>query len=331
MNLPRASYRVFGASLAALLLFVVLLPVDVSGEEMIGIPFTIYGMDGGRPFLTPRGLFCDLQVDEILVADAGGHRIQIFDSEGWPKYEFIHWVERNGERIQGEPGAVAATPDGNIFIIDILSLDISIVNFRGLPLRNISAAELLPDQNEPALGVCLALGPEGHIFAICKANNDHFMVEMTNTGEVIGRVLMGQAGDLKQVTGIAVDAQRVYLSDLAAESCVQVFDRQGQRQLAFGIHDTGWGNFSFPAAISVTSLGHIWVVDQIRQIVNSFDAEGKFLGYIGGKGIGPGSMSYPCAVARDRRDRILVLEKVGRRCQAFVLPEGGGAASNSGT
>jgi len=316
--------------LAALLVLSALLPGAVFGESRIRIPFTIYGVDAGRQFITPRGLCFDKSQDEILVADPGNHRVMIFDAEGWPKYEFLHWIERAGERIQGEPGALAVAPEGNIFIIDQLSPDLFIVNFRGQTLRIIQPGELCPGSNEVILAPCLAVGPEGHVYAVCKIFEDHQLIKLTSTGEVVEQVFLGQPGELMQVTGLAVDDQRIYISDLSAVSCVQVFDRQGRRELAFGVHDTGMGNFSFPAAIAVNSDGQIWVVDQIRQIVNHFDSEGKFLGYLGGQGVGPGSMSYPCAVAVDRTDRVMVLEKVGRRVQAFDLLRGGDAASKSG-
>jgi hypothetical protein len=299
-------------------------------EDLIRIPFTVYGFDAGQPFASPRGLFCDLTLGEILVAEAGAHRIVIFDSGGWPKYEFTHWVERGGKMTPGEPAAVAAVPNGNIFIIDVLSLDLHIVDFRGQPLYRISPAELLPGQEDPRLATCLALGPKGHVFAVIKSLVGHHLIELDETGKILDRVPLGQPGELVQVTGIAVSEDRIHVSDLAAESCVQVFDREGRRELAFGIHDTGWGNFSFPAAIAVTSEGHMWVADQIRQIVNHFDPDGKFIDFIGGQGFGPGSMSYPCAVAVDGTDRIMVLEKAGRRFQVFVLPEGRDAARPSG-
>ena len=320
--------RVMSTMIGAVLAVSVLVPWVSVAEELIGIPFTVYGIDPGRPFTLPRGIFCDRAEGEILVADAGGHRIQIFDSEGWPKFEFTHWVERNQEMILGEPAAVVATPAGNIFIVDTLSDDLFIVNFRGQPLDTISMAQILQDEPEASLATCLALGPKGHVFVVCRTTNGHYLVELNGDGWVIDRTRIGNPGDLAQVTGIAVTEDRIYISDLAAASCVQVFDRSGRRELAFGVHDTGWGNFSFPAAIAVTSEGNIWVVDQIRQIVNRFDAEGKFVGFIGGQGSGPGSMSYPCAVATDRSDRILVLEKVGRRLQAFVMPKGGTSAAD---
>ena len=253
-----------------LLATALLVPSIAEAEELIRIPFTVYGVDPGRPFSLPRGVSCDLTLGEILVADTANHRIQIFDSDGWPKYEFSHWVERNQKRIPGEPAAVVATPAGNIFIVDILSRDLSIVNFRGQPLHAISPSILLPDEPDPARATCLALGPDGNVYAVCRTGTGHFMVGLNNNGEVIERVRLGQAGDLVQVTGISVNASRIYISDLAATSCVQVFDRSGRRELAFGVHDAGWGNFSFPADITVTSDSHIWVVDQIRQIVNHF-------------------------------------------------------------
>ena len=330
MNPHRTFSRILMVPLALALLLALLLSAAAAGEAPIRIPFTVYGIDAARPFKAPRGLFCDHGQDEILVADPGSSRVIIFDGEGWPKYEFIHWIERDGERLQGEPCAVAVTPAGNIFLVDVLSPDLSILDFRGQPLNRLTPDELLPGEDEVTLSACLAAGPEGHIYAVGHSSGGHSLIEMMPSGEVVARVPLGQTDDLVQVTGLAVDAQRIYVSDLSAAACVQVFDRQGRRELAFGIHDAGWGNFSLPASIAVTSEGHMWVVDQIRQIVNHFDAEGHFLGFIGGSGFGPGSMKYPCAVATDRTDRVMVLEKVGRRLQAFVLPEGGGPAGKAG-
>ena len=307
---------------AALILLVLLSAgsgAGAAGEDVINIPVTVTGNSPGSPFRIPRAVFCDQSTREVYVADAGAGQILIFDDRGWPVYRFTHWVDGPKGRRKGEPNAVVATASGNIFVSDGLSPLVDILDYRGRPVFAVDPVRFLPTGEDARTVSVLALGPDGNVYTSCKSGDDHFLLGFDETGGFLSRTRLGRSGQLERITGLDVGARRVVVSDMNAEFSVQVFDRQGKRLLAFGRHDAGWGNFSFPSGVTVAPDGSIWVVDMIRQIVNRFDKEGNFTDFIGGRGEGPGSMAYPCSVAHDPAGRVVVLEKVGCRYQVFDI------------
>ncbi len=288
--------------------------------KTINIPVTVTGSSPGSPFHIPRSIFCDHANGEVYVADSGAGEILIFDHRGWPQYRFIHWVDGPNGRRHGEPNGVVVTSSGNIFITDGLASVIDIVDYRGRQLFDVNPTQYLPPGDNRLVPV-LALGPEGNIYTICKADSNHFLLRFSEEGAFQSRTLLGKSNLLEQVTGLFVGKDRIVVTDLDAEYSVQIFDRSGLPILSFGQHDAGWGNFSFPSSVTVTPDGNIWVSDMIRQIVNRFDAKGNFVDFIGGQGRGPGSMAYPCSVTHDASGMVVVLEKVGGRYQVFEVNE----------
>ncbi len=288
-------------------------------NDIINIPVTVTGSSPGHPFHIPRAVFCDRLTNETYVADAGSGQIMIFDHRGWPIYQFTHWVDGPNGRRHGEPNGVVATESGNIFVIDGLASTIDILDYRGRNLFDIDPVQFLPDDQEYRLAPALALGPQGNVHTLIKSHDDHYLLSFDPEGAFLSRTRLGRSGQLQMVTGLDVGPDRLVVTDMDAEFSVQIFDRQGKRLKAFGKHDAGWGNFSFPSSVTVTPDGHIWVSDMIRQIVNCFDEDGLFVDFIGGRGQGPGSMAYPCSVTHDADGMLVVLEKVGRRYQVFEV------------
>ncbi len=294
-------------------------PVPASNDEVINIPVTVTGSSPGNPFNIPRAIFCDQVNNETYVADAGAGQILIFDQRGWPVYRFTHWVDGpNGRRV-GEPNSVVATASGNIFIIDGLASTIDILDYRGRQLFDIDPADFLPPNEDQRLAPTLTLGPLGHVHTICKSGEEHYLLSFDQDGQFLTRAHLGRSSQLKMATGLDVGTDRIVVTDMDAEFSVQIFNRHGKRLKAFGQHDAGWGNFSFPSGVTVTPDGDIWVSDMIRQIVNRFDENGVFLDFIGGRGEGPGSMAYPISVTHNAQGMIVVLEKVGARYQVFEV------------
>jgi len=282
----------------------------------------VTGTGPNQPFRNPRHIFCDPATGEVFVADSGNHRVVIFDRDGTPVYSFTHTVWRDGRYVPGEPLSLVATPDGTIFLLDALSIDVAVLDYRGTPVDRIQPARLLGDSGFRPLA--LALTPEGEVAVLGMSRERGVVLILSPDLRSRRTVRLGETGQLVKPTGFWVDGRhRFYVTDMSAAAAVQVFTAGGERVLAFGKHDSGWGNFSLPTGIAVQDDGRIWVVDMIRQVVSRFDADGRFETYIGGKGSGPGSMAYPSAVAWYPPGRIYVLEKVGCRYQVYATREGG--------
>ena len=78
-------------------------------------------------------------------------------------------------------------------------------------------------------------------------------------------------------------------------------------------------DFSYPAGITITRGGRVWIVDSIRQVVKCLTEDGEFITMIGGFGSEPGDMKYPSSVASDGDTLLVVAEKNGNRYQQFVI------------
>jgi len=321
----RRHTRVRPLSLVLTPLLLLLPLVVLAAQDIIRIDVIVNGFVAGQTFVSPRDVYCDTAHGEIYVADAGAHKVYIFDDKGWPVYQFTHWVTVSGERRPGEPSAVAVVPDGHIVLLDAMSRVVHLLDYRGRPLIDIDPARLLLAPGPDCRAVAVDVDAAGAIHVVAGGNGRYGVLILDQDGRLLRQVPLGAPGQLDHVTGFAVGADGSYaVTDLSAEYAVQIFDGGGRRIRMFGRHDVGMENFSYAADIAVARDGSLWVVDMIRQIVAKFDATGHFQTYLGGAGSGFGSMSYPCAVSLGRGGRVLVLEKSGRRFQSFVMPEGGG-------
>ncbi len=312
------------ARLTALIaVFVACTVTAVAASELVRIEAIVNGYAAGSSFGSPRDIFCDASSGEVYVADSSAHKIYIFNETGWPVYQFTHWVEIAGKKVEGEPTGIAVAPDGNIFIIDAMTSSVHVVDYRGRDIGRFEPSEMLPESAARARAVAAAVGPRGMIHVAAGVKGEYHVIVLDSEGIPIRTTRLGRDGQLDHLTGMAVGPDgSYYVTDLSAEFAVQAFTSSGERFLKFGKHDVGMENFSYAADIAIAPDGDLWVVDMIRQFVGNFDGEGRFKTYLGGVGKGPGSMSYPCAAAIDGRGRVLVLEKVGRRFQMFVIPLG---------
>ncbi len=298
-------------------------PAAAAGD-VIRIDAIVDGFGAGHRFVSPRDICCDTLHHEIYVADAGSHRVYIFDDNGWPVYSFVHMVAVRGRRVPGEPEAIAVLPSGDIVLLDALSRYVHLLDYRGRPLTDIDIARLYPDMGD-ARPQAVGVDAEGRIHVVAAGDDGYQVIILDGEGRSWRRVTLGEPGDLVRVTGMCPRPGGGWVvTDLSAEYAVQVFAADGSRVLQFGKHDIGMENFSYAADVAIARDGSMWVVDMIRQVALHFDPAGHYLTYVGGTGRGIGTMSYPSAVALGGGGRVLVLEKVGRRFQSFVVPEGGG-------
>ncbi len=146
-------------------------------------------------------------------------------------------------------------------------------------------------------------------------------------------------------TGLAVTAERIYISDINTH-CVRVYAK-ATRQLLFTIprnpkadEDTEPGKLYMPVNLALDTQGRIYVSDLSVCRVKVFDAEGKFLRAFGGQGDLPGQFARPKGITVDRAGRIFVVDAASQTCQIFdpegklLLPfgePGGGSADGTGT
>lgn len=315
------------ASLYPLLCAVLLAPSTLYATDLAVPEQVISGYEEGVRFHVPRGVALDPAREELIVANTGDHRIEIYSLRGRSLARFVHNVRlADGTEMPGLPRAVAVLPTGRIAVTDNLSSTVDILDRRGRIVAQLS----LPSSAKGS-PLALAVTPDGGLLVGGPSGDDRIhrfdaAFHLVASWGVRG----GEPGQLSAISGIAVLPDgRVAVTCADSKVAVQVFSQDGTYAFGFGKHDIGHGNFSLPSGIAATSDGRIWVSDEVRQIVQVFDASGTFLGMFGGFGAAAGDLNYPSALASDGGRRLAVAEREFGRVQILNTNGGGeGTAKN---
>ncbi len=261
-------------------------------------------------FKEPSSVFFDPKAHELWVADTRNNLIGAFTVEGLPLFAF-------GSSELKEPSKVAVNGKGRVYVLDNDRSKIKVFSYRGQYLGPLDLPGAGP---KPSFGA-LTFDAEGNLYV--GENESCRVLVFGPDGKARQRFgeCGGDPGQFQAITGIAVDKERIVVTDAQVVS-VQVFDRHGGLLKSWGKHDMGIQNFSLPQAVALDGKGHVIVIDMLRHEIKFFDGEGNFLDRFGGLGSRLGQVAFPTGVATDGSDRLFVVEKTNGRVQAFVEVEG---------
>lgn len=280
----------------------------------------LYGGLYSGAFSAVTGVHCDPFTGEILVADAGANRIEIFDERGAPLYEFT-----DDEHL-AEPSRVAADRRGRILVLDLDRSRIQRFSYRGEYLGPLELPGL--PEGKPSFTALLVDG-NGDLY-VGESRSGQVLVygedlKLKRRYGSLGR----EKGQLDGIAGIAVDAERVYVASQDGVA-VHVFSRAGRLLRAWGYHDAGLQNVSLPAGIAVDAAGRVVLLDTLRQEIKYFDPEGQLIDIFGGLGRLPGDVAYPTDLSMDRRGRLCVADRGNVRIQVLAPIEAGAEGAVDG-
>lgn len=291
-------------------------------EVIVDPSLTITGSDPGVPFRAPEGIALDARHGELLLAQAGAHRVDVFDLQGHPRAHFLHEVTGpDGKPTEGNPVSIALDRAGHTVLSDRAAGYADVLDYRGRSLAHLDLPARGPAILADGPGA-VACAPDGAVLVASRGDSGRvheFAPDFSKTGEW-GAAGTGP-GRLSRITGLAVsptDGSVVVVCE-NTRYAVQVFDRRGGYLRGFGAHEIGPGNFSYPSGVTVTSDGRIWVSDAIRQNVQVFDANGGLLGAFGGPGRSPGRFTAPMALASAGDTLLAVAERDGNRFQLMRI------------
>lgn len=244
-----------------------------------------------------------------------------------PKHQKKNWKDvLAGAQSQGEKDVkipfqflrvygVAADSKGNIYAADQAVGAIFIID------PATKDAQLIRNGKEARFGLIngLAMDDNDRLF-VSDSKLRHVLVfnaQHQQEASVGGSVLTDPGG-------VAIDRENrfLYVVDTAKDQ-VLVFDADNYKLLR-SIGTTGKkhtltdpGNFSLPTNVAVDSDGNVYVTDTLNNRVESFDAEGNFIGEFGKSGDGPGRFARPKGIAVDSDGHIWVVDEVQSRVQVF--------------
>lgn len=299
----------------------ILAPSSLHAADLAVPERVVSGYEDGTRFRVPKGVALDPARGELVVANTGEHRIEIFSLSGRPLGRFVHQVTLpDGSVAQGLPRAVAVLPTGRIAVTDNLIPTVDVVDRRGRTVFTISIPSSAPGAPQ-----ALAVTPQGGLLVAGPPGDDRVYEFDASLHLVSTWGVRGEApGQLRAISGLVVLPDgRIGVACVQTKLAVQIFSADGVYQTGFGIHDIGHGNFSVPSGIAATADGRIWVADEVRQVIQVFDREGTFLAMLGGFGIAAGDLNYPSALAGDGRYRLAVAERELGRVQILIANGGG--------
>ena len=287
----------------------------------------IYGPALGVPFHEPMGIAIDSRRGEVLVADTGEGRIEIYGLKGRLHAHFNHRVRTvDGRVLRGQPAQLLIDPAGRTLVVDKLASYVDVLDFRGRSFAHLDLAR--PAAGCPASsGVAgVTVAPSGDIF-VASAGDSARVYRFDARYRPLGCWSMTEKGGaLSGIRGIAaLPDERLVVTFGANKTVVRIFQPTGEFVRGFGAHEVGPGNFSNPSGIAVTTDARIWGRDEIRQSVQVFDTTGARIwvtdttgAFLGGLE-GAHEFLYPSALATDGRELLAVAERVGNRYQLLKL------------
>jgi tripartite motif-containing protein 71 len=250
----------------------------------------------------------------LFVADRGNHRIVILDDTGRGRGA-ISFASRDPRDSPGEPKCLAADARGRLFVVDELSTSVRVLTARGSRLAQID----LPFPTPRTRPRSVAVGASGTVYVLYDGDRKGIVAY-----DERGRVRAGigvdpDAGMFSSPAAIAVRADESVLAvvDPLADRQVLLLTPEGKRLAAFGSHGDGDGTFSLANHVTWGPENTLWITDTLRHSVNVFDAEGTYLGRVGGFGRGPGQFFYPVACGFAADGNLVVLERGSGRLQVL--------------
>jgi DNA-binding beta-propeller fold protein YncE len=208
-------------------------------------------------------------------------------------------MARYGAKSLGldHPDALAAGPDGNLYVTD-LSQRVTVISPGGKVVRRWGKPGTGPGEFKFIAG------------------------DPTDPTDVSGRIAVGRTG-------------MVYVSD-SGNGRVQVFTPQGRFIRQFGSHGSGKGQFFLPGPLVIDGSGDVYVADDQSLTLAKFSPAGKVIWRIGGSASSdqdllghqrPGSIDAHgrLVTVNDDQNRVLYVDPSGHKVDAFSpsVPPGG--------
>ncbi len=264
--------------------------VHLNGKPIRGSPVTVdvgknnrdYSAEGQKPKIHfgskgsaygelnhPCGIAVDKKSGNIIVADTGNHRIQVFDCKG----NFLRAFGSKGIQTGqfGSPCGVAVDKQsGNIIVADTDNSRIQVFDSNGVFVRAFGSLGSSNGELHDPLGV--AVDRKGNIIVADTENN---RIQVFNS---CGHFLH-DFGEFLDPSGVAVNKEGDIIVADTNSHCIQVFDFYGNIKHTFGSEGTSIGKFKGPCGVAVDRNSNILVVDDDRIQVFNFD--GAFVGTIG--------------------------------------------------
>ncbi len=208
------------------------------------------------------------------------------------------------------PRAIAASPEGRIFIADKT----------GRIQRFGASGELEKGWDTPdhksGFPVGMGLAPDGRLFVADTHYNRVLVYDQE--GNLLGKFGKPGRGDgeFEMPTDVAVDRDgNIYVSETGGNDRISKFDPHFTYIKSFGGPDAGEASTSRPVGLTIDPDNTLWVADAVNHRLVRFSLDGQLLSQIGSIGDGPGQFRYPYDTALMPDGTLIVAEYGNNRLQ----------------
>ncbi|MDR9499657.1 MAG: hypothetical protein RI556_10820 [Hydrogenovibrio sp.] len=249
----------------------------------------------------PYDVFVDEQ-EKVYVADLGLPGIFVYDFQ---KKELEVWKNIDGQPLFTAPVAMAEVR-GEIWVADADRAEILRFDKQGQLLGRFGEGVL----NRPN---GLAFDPITQTVYVTDSR-DHKIKRFNPKGKMVGEIgERGEAvGEFNFPTAISFKNGLLYVSD-SMNARVQILDRDGQPQNAFGYRGLNVGNTPRPKGIAVDSDHNVYVVESYYGYLLVYDQQGRFLLPVSAKNTPISEFYLPAGVTVDQKNRVYVADMFNGR------------------
>ncbi|XP_002735871.1 tripartite motif-containing protein 2-like [Saccoglossus kowalevskii] len=312
--------------------------VSVFGQQVKGSPFSIEASHPKKVCLEfgvrgkgighvkePWGVSVSSKSGDIVVADSGNSRIQVFDKLGHFKRDFRFC----GFDKKFDPLDVAVTDNDQVVISDYANKQIIISDISGRMIRTFGSERLKWPWGVAvnSYGDIHVVDYEEHCLTIFDCDGVHL-----NTIGCKGHA----QGQFRNPICVAINSKDDIIISDRENSRIQIFDEEGNFLHLFQAPGEEEGQFKYPTGVAVDSHDNIIVCDDWNNRVQMFRPDGVFIRRIDSDNDG---LRYPDGVTVTPDEKVVVCD-YGNDClkvfdcnslmkprsQVFVMLNEGGAS-----
>jgi DNA-binding beta-propeller fold protein YncE len=273
----------------------------------------LYAANGYKPdmkFRAPVSLAVDQDNSLVYVCDNEDKVVLAFSLQGVGKFR----IGDKGEL--DDPIAVCVDRQGNLYVSERRQRKIKVFDKRNTLAEEIDLGAV-DATSKPQPGR-IAVTRDGELLVVDQANQQILVFDKAHRLKLRFGKIGDRFGEFRAIEDVAVDRQgRIYVVD-SSGTPVQVFDKAGAYISGIGTR-SGQDGLTHAVGLAVDRFDQVWVVDTAEHLIRVFDRIGILLRTFGGYGMTEKALFYPVDVDMDSMGRVFILERGGRRMQAFEL------------
>ncbi len=255
-----------------------------------------FGKRGTKPGEFSNPLDIDITPDDdIVVADAGNHRLQVLSPDGTFKMT-VGEYGTTGFKIQGIAGCGVSKSSGEILLCDIKGNKIVKYDKTGTPKQKIV------DKMKPPLDA--AFDKFGNVFVVMAGQAA--LSKYDPVGKFLGNIGGSGKAAFALPSAVYIRNEKIYVADSGARRVVKM-TLTGEFEDQFSSKGE-FEEMKSPSGIYVDNLDNIFIIDGGEVPLVQLLPDGKFFSKIGGFGDSPGNFMYPKGIVVRENGEILVLD-----------------------